>query len=116
MNPAGPVPVAGSTPRGAPLVQFPGWLSAATVMPQPSSRTPRIEVAQRGVKSGLTASRYAYRARRCERLARKIVPSGPTAGAALIAGRWMPQRALGAGWTAPLEVKGGSGWVLGLMG
>src|SRR4051812_49258497 len=117
MNPAGLVPVRGSTPRGAALVQFPGLLSAATVTAQPSASTSRIEVAQRGARfAGSTATTYAYRARRCERLARKMVPSGPTAGAALIAGRWMPQRTLGAGCTAPPGVKGGRGWVLGLRG
>src|SRR5256885_4206631 len=85
MKPAGLVPVAGSTPRGAPLVQLPGWLSAARVTPQPSFRIPRIDAAHFGVRSGFTARTYAYRASRCERLARKIVPSGPTAGAALTA-------------------------------
>src|SRR5947208_9643510 len=110
MNPAGFVPVSGSTPRGAALVQFPALLSAGTVTPQPSSSTLRIEAAQRGVRSaGFTATTYAYRARRCERLATKMVPSGPTAADALIAGRWMPQRTLGAGCTAPLAVKGGRG-------
>src|SRR5256885_3152724 len=114
MNPAGLVPVSGSTPRGAALTQFPGLSSAGTVTPQPSSSTSRIDAAQRGVRSaGFKATTYAYRASRCERLATKTGPSGPIAGAALSAGRWMPQRTDGAGCTAPVDVSRGSGCVLG---
>src|SRR5256885_13035055 len=117
MNPAGFVRGSGSTPRGGALVHFPALLSAGTVPPQPSSSTLRIEAAQRGVRSaGFTATTYAYRARRCERLATKMVSSGPTAADAFIAGRWVPQRTLGAGCTAPLAGKGGRGWGFGVAG
>src|SRR5215218_7948892 len=88
--------VSGSTPVVVPTLQPPGVPLGGSETLQPSFRRLRVDAVHFGVRSGLSATMYPKRVTTWFRATRTTVPSGPIAGAALMAGRTVPQGNVGA--------------------